>query len=72
VLFGDVEDPSLPIIPLGVGKDVVVAQLVAAVMGVTGVYRVVVDQPAADVVIAANEFPELGAVTVTMEAPTDE
>jgi len=39
---------------------------------VTGVYRVVVDQPAADVAIAASEFPELGAVTVTMEAPTDE
>jgi uncharacterized phage protein gp47/JayE len=72
VYFGDVDDPALAIIPLGVGKDVVVAQIVAAVMGVTGVYRVVVDQPAADVVVAANEFPELGAVTVTMEAPTDE
>jgi uncharacterized phage protein gp47/JayE len=72
VLFGDVEDASLAIRPLGVGKDVVVAQIVAAVMGVTGLYRVVVEQPAADVDIAANEFPELGAVTVTMEAPTNE
>ena len=72
VLFGDIEDPELPITPLGVGKDVVVSQIIGVVMAVPGVYSVSVEEPAADVSIEPNEFPELGIVTIIMEAPTDE
>lgn len=48
VFFGDIEDPELPITPLGVGKDVVVAQIVGIVMAVPGVYSVEVEEPADD------------------------
>lgn len=72
IYFGDVTDPALALPQLGVGKDVVVSQVVAVVMGVPGVYSVTVASPAANVPIAANEFPELGAVTLVMEAPSYE
>ena len=72
VFFGDIEDAALPIVPLGVGKDVVVAQIVGIVMAVPGVYSVTVDEPAADVIIDPNQFPEQGLVTITMEAPSNE
>ena len=67
-----IDDPDLPIIPLGVGKDVVVSQIVAVAMGVPGVYAVDVDAPADDLVIDANQFPEQGLVTINMEAPSNE
>jgi uncharacterized phage protein gp47/JayE len=38
VFFSDIEDATLAITPLGVGKDVVVAQIVGIVMAVQGVY----------------------------------
>ena len=72
VFFGDIEDPELPITSLGVGKDVVVAQIVGIVMAVPGVYSVEVEEPAADVVLDPNQFPEQGLVTITMEAPSNE
>jgi len=72
VFFGDIEDATLAIVPLGVGKDVVVAQIVGLVMAVSGVYSVVVEAPAADVVIDPNQFPEQGLVTINMEAPSNE
>ena len=72
VYFGDIEDPELPFTPLGVGKDVVKAQIVGIVMAVPGVYSVSVGAPASNVVIAPNQFPELGDVTIVMEAPSNE
>jgi len=72
VFFGDIEDATLPITPLGVGKDVVIAQIVGVVMAVPGVYSVVVEEPEADVIIDPNQFPEQGLVTINMEAPSDE
>jgi len=72
VFFGDIDDPDLPITPLGVGKDVVVSQIVAVAMGVPGVYAVDVDAPADDLVIDANQFPEQGLVTINIEAPSNE
>ena len=72
VFFSDIEDPELAITPLGVGKDVVVAQIVGLVMAVPGVYSLQVQEPGADVNIDPNQFPEQGLVTITMEAPSDE
>ena len=72
VFFGDIEDPDLPIIPLGVGKDVIVSQIVGVVMAIPGVYSVVVDEPAADIIVDPDQFPEAGLVTITMEAPSYE
>jgi len=72
VYFGDIEDFELQITPLGVGKDVVKAQIVGIVMAVPGVYSVSVGTPESNVVIAPNQFPELGDVTVVMEAPSYE
>jgi uncharacterized phage protein gp47/JayE len=72
VLFGDIDDATLGLTPLGVGKDVVVARLVALVMAIPGVYSVTVLEPPADVVIASNQVPELGDVTIDMEAPSNE
>jgi len=72
VYFGDIEDPELAITQLGVGKDVVVAQIVGIVMAVPGVYSVAVEQPVSNVVIAPNQFPELGDVTMALEAPSNE
>ena len=72
IFFGDIEDAALSIIPLGVGKDVVVAQIVGIVMAVPGVYSVAVHSPASDITIQPNQFPELGTLTVTMEAASHE
>lgn len=72
VLFGDIEDATLPITPLGVGKDVVVAQIIGVVMAVPGVYSVSITEPAADIEIDASEFPEQGLVTINMGAPSYE
>jgi len=72
IFFGDIEDATLAIVPLGVGKDVVVAQIVGIVMTVPGVYSVEVEEPADDIVIDPNQFPEQGVVTINMEAPSDE
>jgi len=72
IFFGDIEDAALSIIPLGVGKDVVVAQIVGIVMAVPGVYSVVVHASASDITIHPNQFPELGTMTVTMEAASHE
>jgi uncharacterized phage protein gp47/JayE len=72
VLFGDIDDPSLGITPLGVGKDVVVARLIALVMAIPGVYSVTILEPAADVVVASNQVPDLGDLTIDMEAPSYE
>jgi len=72
VFFGDIDDPDLPIIPLGVGKDVIVSQIVGVVMAIPGVYSVVVDEPAADIIVDPDQFPEAGLVTITMEAPSYE
>ena len=72
VLFGDIDDSSLGLTPLGVGKDVVVAQLIALIMAIPGVYSVTVIEPAADVVVASNQVPDLCDVTIDMEAPSYE
>ena len=72
VFFGDIDDPELPIIPLGVGKDVMVSQIIAVAMGVPGVYAIEMTAPADNVVIAAKHVPELGDVTLVMEAASDE
>ncbi len=72
IFFGDIEDATLGITALGVGKDVIVSQLIGLVMAVPGVYSVIVEQPTGDVEIDPNEFPELGAVTIIMEAASHE
>ena len=72
VYFGDVEDETLSITPIGVGKDIVLAQLVAVVMGVSGVYSVTFSDPVADLEIDPNEFPESRTITITMAAASTE
>ncbi len=72
VYFGDIEDANLPVQALGVGKDVVVSRLVSLAMNIDGVYMVEVNEPSSNVVIAPNEFPELGTVTIIMEAASNE
>jgi phage-related baseplate assembly protein len=72
VYFGDVEDETLSITPIGVGKDIVLAQLIAVVMGVSGVYSVAFSVPAADIEVDPNEFPESGTITITMAAASTE
>ena len=72
IFFGDIEDSNLSIIPLGVGKDVVVSQVIGIIMGIPGVYSVRVIQPSSDRVIAPNQFPELGNVTLTILGPSYE
>ena len=72
VYFGDIEDSDLSIQPLGVGKDVVLSRLINLAMNVEGVYMVDVGSPASNIVIAPNEFPELGTVTIAMEAASNE
>jgi phage-related baseplate assembly protein len=72
VYFGDIEDLTLPIVPLGVGKDVMLSQLIAVIMGVLGVYSVTVNSPSTSVTINPNQFPELGTVTISMGAPSNE
>ena len=72
VLFGDIQDTSLDITPLGVGNDVVVARIIDVVMDVSGVYSVSVLSPASDVVVAINEYPELGTITLTAKAASNE
>jgi uncharacterized phage protein gp47/JayE len=72
VFFGDIDDPSLPFIPLGVGKDVMISQLLAVVMGVPGVYSVDGSAPPGNIIIAPNQMPELGTITLIMEAPSYE
>lgn len=72
VYFSDIDDESLPIIPLGVGNDVVASRIISVVMAISGVYSVRLTVPSDDVIIEPNEYPELGTVTITMEAPSDE
>ena len=61
------------LIGTGLGhQGVVVSQLVALLMTIPGVYSVDLASPAATVVIAPNQVPALGAVTLTMEAPSNE
>ena len=72
VYFGDIDDPDLSIIPLGVGRDVVASRIVAIAMEVDGVYMAVLNEPDANIAIAPNEFPEIGSVTIFMEAPSNE
>ncbi len=72
VFFGNCEDTTLNISPLGVGKDVIVSQLIGLVMAVPGVYAVVVTSPSSNITILPHQFPELGAVSVTMEAASHE
>jgi hypothetical protein len=67
------ERPSVQLIGTGLGhQGVVVSQLVALLMTIPGVYSVDLASPAATVVIAPNQVPALGAVTLTMEAPSNE
>jgi hypothetical protein len=72
VFFGDIDDPTPPFIPLGVGKDVMTSQLLAVVMGVPGVYSLEGSAPPDNVIIAPNQVPELGTITLIMEAPSYE
>ena len=72
VYFADIDDATLAITRLGVGNDVVVSQIVAVAMGVSGVYSVTLSAPASDVVVAPNEYPELGTITISMGAPSYE
>jgi phage-related baseplate assembly protein len=48
------------------------SQIVAVAMGVAGVYAVELTAPADNVVIAAKQVPELGDVTLVMEAASNE
>jgi len=53
--------------PLGVGRKVVHSQLVEICTRPDSVYDVVFTDPTEDVVVAENELPELGTVTITHE-----
>lgn len=48
------------------GRDVVLTQVVAAINGVYGVYKTTLAAPTADIVNAANEWPNCTAITVTV------
>lgn len=72
VYFSDVDDETLDITPLGVGNDVVASRIISVVMAIAGVYSVRLTLPADDVTIASNQYPELGTITITMEAPSNE
>lgn len=48
------------------GKDIVVSQIIATITGIYGVYKTVLTAPAADVVLAANEWADCTARTVTV------
>jgi len=72
VYFSDVDDDTLAIDPLGVGRNVVPSRIIAIAMAVPGVYSVTLAAPAAEVEIASNEYPELGTITITMGIPSDE
>jgi uncharacterized phage protein gp47/JayE len=72
VYFGELEDPAVVASPLGVGKDVVVSQVVALLMAIPGVYSVDLVSPPATVVIAPDQVPALGTITLNLEAPSNE
>jgi len=83
-LEADTDGLGIPV--LGVGRDVVVAQLIYVIMGVPGVYSVAVNaftveregssaqdiRPAADIVIDPDEFPALGDISITFTAASYE
>lgn len=58
--------------PLGIGRDVVLNQLRYIAMSVPGVYDVSFNAPAADIVIAAYEFPVLQSLGVVFAPATQE
>ena len=72
VFFGDIEDTTLTILPLGVGQDVIVSQLIGIIMAVPGMYSVVIHSPSSNIPIEPYQFPELGTLTLTMELPSHE
>lgn len=50
---------------LGIGKEIVWAELVAAIMSVYGVYNCAVTDPTGDVPISSSQVGRLGTVTIT-------
>lgn len=48
------------------GQDIIVAQIIAKAASVDGVYNVTVTSPASDLVIAFNEVPIVGTITVNI------
>ena len=51
---------------LGVGADVVLAELIYAIMGVFGVYNVEITDPTGDIAITSVQVARLGVVTITI------
>jgi uncharacterized phage protein gp47/JayE len=51
---------------LGVGADIIYAELIAAVMGVYGVFNVDITTPTADVTIASSQVGRVGTITVSV------
>lgn len=51
---------------LSMGNDVIHSQIINKVMEVTGVYRVSVSTPSADIAIASDTIPTVGTITVTV------
>jgi phage-related baseplate assembly protein len=48
------------------GQDVILSQIVTKAGAITGVYKIEVTSPASDLVIAFNEVPIIGTITVNM------
>ncbi len=67
----DPEDDDL-IIPIGIGRDIVLAQLYALVMSVDGVYSVSFASPTTDVSVDNDELAELESYSAGLTAPSYE
>lgn len=66
IYFGGEADPDEDIVPISIGQDVVVSQIIAVIMGVPGVYSVVLSEPANEVQVDPHEVSELGTVAIIM------
>jgi uncharacterized phage protein gp47/JayE len=63
---------SIPVRPLGVGTDVMVSQIIAVALSVHGIWNVQVVSPGADIPIDSYQMAQLGNLTITWEASSDE
>jgi phage-related baseplate assembly protein len=46
------------------GKDIIISEIIAAIQAVQGVYSVTISEPASDVIIAANEWPQITSTII--------
>jgi uncharacterized phage protein gp47/JayE len=69
--FGSSE-AIIPVRALGVGTDVMVSQIIATALSVSGIWDVGVVTPASDVVVDSYQMAQLGELTITWEAASDE